>query len=224
MEPELVGVTIATPTGGSYRTTIPVSVARKIWKRDEKEHFAICFLKECERVLLMPFDEVIRKEDFPKELKEKAIDEWGVKALGDIGGKTRVEIMNLIKKLARGEIDSRGFSDELERALKRIQDNIRPYTGKIKGSLAFISDDLESLMLSASIAVEEEMEKEFKELSERISDIISRKNELEGLLSMLEEIKEIEEDVREFAESRIRIELEKINEGIERIKEIFCRS
>jgi len=55
---EFLGLSIITPSGGSYRATIPVTVVRDIWNGHGK-HLPVCFFREDNRVILILFDEVI---------------------------------------------------------------------------------------------------------------------------------------------------------------------
>lgn len=212
---ELLDVSILTPSGGSFRTTVPVSIPRDVWGK-EKEHLPVCFVKEGDRILLIPFDDFI-SGDYPESLKKKALDECTRKILGRLytGMKESME------RLARGEISSAQFWDELERKCKTTMERLRPYVGKISGSLAF-ADELESSILSATLA---EDELRGAEISGALRNSLGdgcRKKQAHSLLDALRSRDDIEDDVREFVESRLMFELKRVNEELEKIRSIIC--
>ncbi len=214
---ELLGLSILTPSGGSYRTTVPVSIPRDLWGKG-REPLPVCFVKENNRVLLVPFDDLMSGE-YPESLKEKALEEWSRKIFGQ---RFYTQMKAIMERLAKGDISSREFWDELERNYRTMVERIRPHVSRISGSLAF-ADELESLILSATLAEEEIRAREFQELSETLSEIIARRDRLTELLNALKSRDDVEDDVREFVESRIVFELEMINEGIERIRSSVCK-
>ena len=212
---ELLGVSILTPSGGSFRTTVPVSIPRDIWGK-EREHLPICFVKEGDRILLIPFDDFIGG-DYPKDLKKKALDEYTRKILG----RFYTGMKESMERLARGEISSAQFWNELEGKYKTVAERLRPYVGKISGSLAF-ADGLESFILSATLAEDELRAQRFQELSETLSETVAERNKLTDLLDELRRRDGIEDDVREFVESRLMFELKRVNEELEKIRSIIC--
>lgn len=214
---EFLGLSIITPSGGSYRATIPVTVVRDIWNGHGK-HLPVCFFREDNHVILIPFDEVITGS-FPVEVKKRVLEEWGKKVLGQ---NFYSKLKGVIERLARGEIDSKIFWDQLEREYEKIKERVEPHLRKIKGSLTF-TDELESLILLATLAEDEFREQRFREIIEIISEIAAERDHLAQLLDMLRSRSDLEDDLREFVESRIVFELKRVHEELEKIRSVICK-
>ncbi|RLI82420.1 hypothetical protein DRP04_03980 [Archaeoglobales archaeon] len=207
MELKFISMTHATRSGGSYKATIPVLIVREIWKRAETESFGLCFFSEAGRIFIAPLDHVL--EHFPKEIREKVVQEWAKQALK---GFPRERFEKLVKMLARGEIGEREFLGEIERFFANIASRIRKDIVHIRGSLRF-TDEIGSMLISAVIQEEEELE----EIMNSVMSLIKKRRELAEVLESLQSA-EIDSSLRKALSGWLSARMEIIDERLEKLR------
>ncbi len=209
---EFLGLRIAVPSGGSLRVTIPAAVLQKIWC-GERRALPICFFRDGERLLIIPFDEVMRS-DLPRDVKERVYEDWRRRILG-IFQRRMTELMD---RLVRGEIHWSRFTEELERLQEKAMDEMRPFASKISGSLAFLPDGAD-VILSAALAAQDTGEA-LDQIVEELREIAEERRRLREILKHLDSA-DIEEAFREIIAATLRSELEIMEERLNEIRKLL---
>ena len=211
MNLKFITLTHATRSGGSYKATIPIEIVRDLWNKGDESSLTVCFFKDEEgKIVIIPLENVMK--DFPKEIRERVVEDWKKKALK---GFPRRKFEELTKKLAEGSISERQFLKEMERLFEGLTSKIRKDIVHIKGSLRF-ADEIIDFLISSVISEEREL----NEVVEGVKFLVSKRGELAKLLESLQNAN-IDKNLKKTISYWLSARIESIDEKILQIRSIL---
>jgi hypothetical protein len=181
---QYISTRIAVPSGGSYKVTIPITLLKEVWGKTSRDvrygrSFPVCFLQSNHKVLLELPENVLKSEEYPKELKAEVKEDWH--------RYNRRIVVKEYDRIVRVALSTQRFDTIFEEFKERVQDMVGTYRSAFSGrELRFIeTGDIDSFL--AALLIEEEAEKE-EELSSLLEDVrrfVDEVGEIKKILSML---------------------------------------
>jgi len=216
------------PSGGSHKVTIPISVLKETWGKSDgeikyKKGFQVCFIREDDKTLLELPERVLNSKDYSEELKEEVSKEW----LRHRRKIVAEECDELYVKLSKGQISESEFDARFSHFKDEFKQTARDHrTAFSERELHFIaSNDLGQLLAAISIDEEQEKEEALQSLAEDVKKFQDESEKMRDVLKLLEQgFKERRitenryEMLRELHKGKLTLAEDRLN----RLKEVLC--